>query len=37
VIAEPMTLAEVSNPNDTHYEPKKVTVIGFRREEVVMN
>lgn len=37
VITEPMTLAEVSNPNDTHYEPKKVTVIGFRREEVAMN
>lgn len=37
VITQPMTLAEVSNPNDAHYESKKVTVIGFRREEVAMN
>ncbi|MES2775337.1 MAG: AAA family ATPase [Bacteroidota bacterium] len=38
VINKPMTLAEITNPEETHYEPKKVNVIGFRRlEELIEN
>lgn len=31
-ITKPMTLAEITNPDDNHYEAKQHTVIGFRRE-----
>jgi ATP-dependent 26S proteasome regulatory subunit len=34
VIDQPMTLAEITNPAETYYEPAKVQVIGFRRELV---
>ncbi|MEO7312461.1 MAG: AAA family ATPase [Chitinophagaceae bacterium] len=38
VITSPMTLAEITNPEETHYEAKKVSVIGFRRmEEMIEN
>ncbi len=32
-----MTLAEIANQNDKHPEVKKVEVVGFKRNEVVMN
>ncbi|MEO7312459.1 MAG: AAA family ATPase [Chitinophagaceae bacterium] len=32
-ITQPMTIAEISNPGETRYEPKQVSVIGFRRME----
>lgn len=31
-INQPMTLAEITNPEETYYETPKVQVIGFRRE-----
>ncbi len=37
-ITKPMTLAEITNPDETHYQPKQVNVIGFRRvEELIEN
>lgn len=36
VIERPMTLAEITNPDDTIYQPEKVSVIGFRRVEEFM-
>jgi hypothetical protein len=37
-INKPMTLAEITNPEETNYEPKQVNVIGFRRsEEIITN
>ncbi len=37
-INKPMTLAEITNPGETHYQPKQVNVIGFRRmEELIEN
>lgn len=36
-ITKPMTLAEITNPDDNHYEAKQHTVIGFRREMVLEN
>ena len=36
-ITKPMTLAEITNPDDNHYEPKQMNVIGFRREMVLEN
>ncbi len=36
-VNKPMTLAEITNPEDTHYETPKVNVIGFRREAVMEN
>lgn len=36
-ITKPMTLAEITNPDDNHYEAKKYTAIGFRREMVLEN
>jgi hypothetical protein len=37
-IHKPMTLAEITNPDETNYEPKQVNVIGFRRvEELIEN
>jgi energy-coupling factor transporter ATP-binding protein EcfA2 len=36
-ITKPMTLAEITNPDDNHYEPKQLNVIGFRREMVLEN
>jgi ATP-dependent 26S proteasome regulatory subunit len=35
-INKPMTLAEITNPDDNHYEPKKTNVIGFRRMEELL-
>jgi hypothetical protein len=35
-IQKPMTLAEVTNPNETDSQPTKVNVIGFRRVEEFM-
>lgn len=35
-INKPMTLAEITNPDDNHYEPTKVNVIGFRRVEELL-
>lgn len=37
IIIKPMTLAEITNPDDKHYEAKQHTVIGFRREMVLEN
>ncbi len=37
-INKPMTLAEITNPEENHHEPKQVNVIGFRRgEELIEN
>ena len=36
-ITKPMTLAEITNPDDNHYEPKQMNAIGFRREMVLEN
>ena len=36
-ISKPMTLAEITNPGDTGYEPRQVQVIGFIREPVMEN
>jgi ATPase family associated with various cellular activities (AAA) len=36
VIDKPMTLAEITNPNDKEYKTERVQVIGFRKE-VMMN
>lgn len=37
-INKPMTLAEITNPDDNHCEPKRTNVIGFRRmEELIEN
>ena len=35
-INKPMTLAEITNPDDNHYEPKKTSVIGFKRMEELL-
>jgi hypothetical protein len=37
IITQPLTLAEVTNPTETNYEAPKVTVLGFRREDVALN
>jgi ATPase family associated with various cellular activities (AAA) len=37
VIDKPMTIAEITNPNEKEYEMKKVEVLGFRRDELMMN
>ncbi len=37
VITEPMTLAEISNPDDMKVEVPAMKVLGFRREEALMN
>ena len=36
-ISKPMTLAEITNPADTGYEPRQVQVIGFIREPAMEN
>ena len=36
-ITKPMTLAEISNPDDKEYMPDRIEVLGFRRNEVLMN
>ena len=36
-IDKPMTIAEIANPNEKAQEPSTVEVIGFRRQEVMMN
>lgn len=36
-IDKPMTIAEITNPTAKEYEMKKVEVLGFRRDEVMMN
>jgi hypothetical protein len=35
-VNKPMTLAEITNPEETHHETKQVNVIGFRRLEPVL-
>jgi hypothetical protein len=35
-VNKPMTLAEITNPEETHHEIKQVNVIGFRRLEPVL-
>ncbi len=37
VIAEPMTIAELANQHEVKYESRQVEVIGFRRQESVLN
>ena len=36
-ITKPMTIAEIANPNEKEYAAEKVRVMGFRREEVMVN
>jgi hypothetical protein len=35
-IDKPMTLAEITNPEETFHQPETVKVIGFRRMEELM-
>lgn len=35
-VNKPMTLAEITNPEETHHETKQVNVIGFRRLEPIL-
>jgi hypothetical protein len=35
-ISKPMTLAEITNPDEVNVETKQVNVIGFRREEALL-
>lgn len=37
IINKPMTLAEITNPDDINPEPVKTNVIGFRREVLMEN
>ncbi|HET7117071.1 MAG TPA: AAA family ATPase [Hanamia sp.] len=37
VVTAPMTLAEITNPEDNYQEPTKTNVIGFRREMLMEN
>ena len=37
VVKRPMTLAEITNPEDNYQEPTKTSVIGFRREMLMEN
>lgn len=37
VVERPMTLAEITNPEDNYQEPTKKNVIGFRREMLMKN
>ncbi len=37
VVTKPMTLAEITNPEDNYQEPTKTNVIGFRRELLMEN
>lgn len=37
IINQPMSIAEIANQNEKQYEAKRVQVLGFRREETVMN
>ncbi|MCX6318666.1 MAG: AAA family ATPase [Bacteroidetes bacterium] len=37
VIDKPMTIAEITNPNQKEEKPSSLEVIGFRRQEVMMN
>ncbi len=37
VINQPMTIAEIANQNDRAYEVKRIEVIGFRKQEALMN
>ncbi len=37
IIAEPMTIAELAHQHEAKYEPKQVEVIGFRRQDTVLN
>jgi len=36
-IDKPMTIAEIANPNEKEQQPASMEVIGFRRQEVMMN
>lgn len=36
IIAEPMTIAEIANPNEKNEPVQRMEVIGFRREEVLV-
>jgi ATP-dependent 26S proteasome regulatory subunit len=36
-ITEPMTIAELAHQHEIKYEPKQVEVIGFRRQETMLN
>jgi ATPase family associated with various cellular activities (AAA) len=37
VIDKPMTIAEIANPHEREHQPAATAVIGFRRQEVMMN
>jgi ATP-dependent 26S proteasome regulatory subunit len=37
LITKPMTIAEIANQNERDVQDEKVEVIGFRRQEVIMN
>jgi hypothetical protein len=37
IITKPMTIAEIANQDEPAYEPKKVEVVGFRRQKELMN
>jgi len=37
IINKPMTIAEITNPNEKEIEMERTEVLGFRRQEVMMN
>jgi hypothetical protein len=37
IIMQPMTIAEIANQQDKDYEMKRIEVVGFKRQEVMMN
>jgi hypothetical protein len=37
VITRPMTIAEIANPNEQEHKVERTEVMGFRRQEVMMN
>jgi hypothetical protein len=36
VINKPMTVAEVANQNEREFKPKEVQVLGFRKQEIIL-
>ena len=37
VVDKPMTIAEIANPHEKEQQPAAMEVVGFRRQEVMMN
>jgi ATP-dependent 26S proteasome regulatory subunit len=37
VITQPMTIAEIANPHEQEHKVERIEVMGFRRQEIMMN